>query len=72
VSGTGTTPKALDLVGSVSSASEDEVVAPVHAPRRKCPQKSLPKTAQKSSDVLPAKGTSIRRRSIRLFYVRYI
>jgi hypothetical protein len=72
VGSVGTTPKALDLFGSVSSASEDEAVAPVHVPRRKRPQKSPLKTARKSSDVSPMKGSSVRGCSIHLFYVRYI
>jgi hypothetical protein len=68
----GMTPKALDLFGSVSSASEDEVVAPVHVPRQNRPQKSPPKTARKSSNVSPTKGSSVQGYSIHLFYVRYI
>jgi hypothetical protein len=32
VNGAGTTPKALDLFGPASFASEDEAAAPAHAP----------------------------------------
>jgi hypothetical protein len=59
VNGAGTTPKALDLFGFASFASEDEAAAPAHAPHRKCPRKSLLKTVEKSSNVLPTKGTSV-------------
>jgi hypothetical protein len=72
VGGAGTTPKALDLFGSASSTAKDEAVAPAFVPHQKRPQKSSLKTIQKSSDAPPAKGTSVRRHSIRLFYVRYI
>jgi hypothetical protein len=72
VSGVGTTLKALDLFGYASSASEDEAATPAPVPRRKRPQKSPLKTVRKSFDVLPVKGTSVRRCSIRLLYVRYI
>jgi hypothetical protein len=65
----GTTPKVLDLFEYASSASEDEAAAPVHVPRQKRPQKSPLKTAWKTSDVPPMKGTSVWRCSIHLFYV---
>jgi hypothetical protein len=72
VGGTVMTPKALDLFGFASSTSEGEAAAPAHVPHWKRPHKSSPKTIQKSSDVPIAKGTSVRKRSIRLFYVCYI
>jgi hypothetical protein len=70
VGSTGMTPKMLDLFGSTSSSSEDEVAARV--PHRKRPQKSPPKIARKSSDVSPTEGMSVRVHSIHLFYVLYI
>jgi hypothetical protein len=68
------TSKVLDLFRSALSTSEDEAATHVLVPHQKHPQKSPPKSSQKSSDVPPKKGTSIQRYSIPFYFfcVSYI
>jgi hypothetical protein len=66
-----TVAKAWDLFGYASNG-EAAAPTPMPVPCRKRPRKSLPKASRKSSDAAPMKGTSIWRRPIHLFYIRYI
>jgi hypothetical protein len=67
VGGAGKAPKALDLFGSSSSASDDEVAVPV--PCQNHLQKSAPpKTVQKSIDVPTTGGTLAQSFALRLSY----